>query len=58
MKQHFCIILALAMALAGCRRAEYHTASGAVWGTTYHITYRSAADLSDSVLAEMRRVEL
>ena len=58
MKQLFVMILLAAMALAGCRRADYRTASGAVWGTTYHITYRSAVDLSDSVLAEMRRVEL
>jgi thiamine biosynthesis lipoprotein len=34
-----------------------HT-SGAGWGTTYHITYCATSDLSDSVVAEMRRVEL
>ena len=59
MKHRFIIIMIVAMAVIGCRKAEeFHTASGSVWGTTYHITYRSATDLSDSVLAEMRRVEL
>lgn len=48
----------MAMALAGCRRAEYRTASGAVWGTTYHITYCADRDLTDSILAQMRQVEL
>lgn len=48
----------MAMAVAGCRRAEYRTASGAVWGTTYHITYCADRDLTDSILAQMRQVEL
>ena len=30
---------------------QWRTDSGAVWGTTYHITYRSDADLSDSIIA-------
>lgn len=48
-----CVIL-----LCGCTRAEYRQSEGAAWGTTYHIVYKSECDLADSVVAEMRRVEL
>lgn len=47
-----------AMLLTACgERAEYRTLSGAVWGTTYHITYRSKQDLSDSVFSQMNRID-
>lgn len=46
-------------AAAGCGRSKtFRAATGAVWGTTYHITYNASRDLSDSIVAEMRRVEL
>lgn len=32
-------------------------AEGAVWNTTYHITYRSDRDLHDSIMAVMKQVE-
>ena len=57
MKQLLCFFVLAAM-LASCDGARYRTASGAAWGTAYHITYKSNSDLSDSVVAEMRRVEL
>lgn len=38
--------------------AEYRKTSGAGWGTLYNITYKADRDLSDSVVAVMRRVEL
>ncbi|MCM1336520.1 MAG: FAD:protein FMN transferase [Candidatus Amulumruptor caecigallinarius] len=37
---------------------QWRSAEGVVWATTYHITYRAPADLSDSIIAAMRRVEL
>lgn len=46
------------MLLGGCSGAQYRTAQGATWGTLYHITYCSDRDLGDSIIAEMRRVEL
>lgn len=51
----FCVLAGL---LWSCGRTEYRRAAGAAWGTVYHITYRADRDLADSVVAEMRRVEL
>lgn len=63
MKTSFKIILgllggAMLMLSAGCGRPKvYRTADGAVWNTTYHITYRASVDLHDSIRAVMRGVE-
>jgi len=58
MRRYIFLACITAVILGGCRPAEsYRQASGAVWGTTYHITYRADRDLHDSVVAEMRRVE-
>lgn len=38
--------------------ASFRTDEGGVWNTTYHITYRSSADLGDSIRAVMKRVEM
>lgn len=54
----FLILILAAAVLSGCDRTEYRRTAGAAWGTMYHITYRSDRDLADSVVAEMRRVEL
>lgn len=52
------LLSALAMLAGGCTRpAVYRTATGAAWGTVYHITYKADRDLSDSIVAEMRLVE-
>lgn len=49
----------MAFVAASCSDgAEYRKTSGAGWGTLYNITYRADRDLSDSVVAVMRRVEL
>lgn len=40
------------------RRTEIFRLEGAVWSTEYHITYRGDRNLSDSVAATLRRVEL
>lgn len=52
-------ILALSASLVGCHGPqEWREAKGVAWGTTYNIKYYASADLADSVVAEMRRVEL
>lgn len=46
-------------ALCSCAPAsEWRTSEGSVWNTTFKITYRAPADLSDSILSVMREVEL
>lgn len=52
------IFIALLAIACSCARTSYRRASGAVWGTTYHITYNAGRNLDDSIVAEMRRVEL
>lgn len=54
-----CIFILLSVAiLTSCTPpARYRSAEGAVWNTTYHITYHSDRDLHDSIIAVMRRVE-
>ncbi|MDE7152857.1 MAG: FAD:protein FMN transferase [Muribaculaceae bacterium] len=51
------VLIVLAI-LSGCDGKRYRHMEGAVWNTSYHITYNSAANLDDSVRAVMRRVEL
>ncbi|MCM1517241.1 MAG: FAD:protein FMN transferase [Pseudoflavonifractor sp.] len=51
------ILAVVGAATGGCGRESYREMSGAVWGTTYSIIYRSDKALDDSVRAEMRRVE-
>lgn len=53
-------VVACVAAVTGCgkRVPEWRTAQGAAWGTTYSITYNADCDLSDSVVATMRMVEL
>lgn len=36
---------------ASCARQQWHTASGYVWGTTYHVRYLADRNLDDSVVA-------
>ncbi|MCD8387815.1 MAG: FAD:protein FMN transferase [Bacteroidales bacterium] len=52
------LCLGILVVLAGCHQEQYRTASGATWGTTYHITYKSDSDLSDSIIHEMRKIDM
>lgn len=53
------ILAAASGAACSCSSGDgYRRAEGAAWGTTYHMVYKSADDLSDSIVAEMRRVEM
>lgn len=58
MRQVLYFFVILQLICSSCSHDGYRTTSGAAWGTLYHITYKSPKDLSDSVVAEMRRVEL
>ena len=49
--------LICATVLCSCSDKKWYKSEGAVWGTTYHITYKAAVDLSDSITAAMSRVE-
>lgn len=59
---HFYLLpaaLLLAATAASCHRAsEWRVAEGAVWNTTYRIVYQSPANLDDSVMQVMQRVEM
>lgn len=58
MKISYLLFAVLAMAtLCNCSSQEYRRASGAKWGTVYHVTYQADSDLSDSIVAEMTRIE-
>lgn len=47
-----------AVMLAACSRsADYRTIEGMAWNTTWHITYKSDRDLTDSVLAVIEAVD-
>ena len=53
------ILSAVALLAGACTRpVAYRSTTGAAWGTTYHITYKADRDLGDSIVAEMRLVEL
>lgn len=59
MKSLVTAFILLAVVCCGCDRApSWHYASGTTWGTVYHIKYRSDRDLSDSITAVMRAVDM
>lgn len=55
---YFIITILLSMLLSCNENGSYRTADGGVWNTTYHISYHSERDLTDTILAAMREVEL
>lgn len=58
MKISYLLFAVLAITgLCDCSSREYRHASGAKWGTVFHITYEADRDLSDSIVAEMSRIE-
>lgn len=48
----------VAIMCVSCSKSDYRRCDGAVWGTTFHIVYRSDRSLDDSVHSVMRSVEL
>lgn len=57
LRQLFIIIITCYGAIA-CSSNQYRQCDGATWGTTYHIVYKSDRDLSDSIIATLKQVEL
>lgn len=56
--RYFLILCVVLLTLSGCEnRATWRTADGAVWATTYHITYLADSELHDSIIAVMAQVE-
>ena len=48
----------MVMFISGCSGlSSYRKCEGAVWATSYHITYRSDRNLDDSIISVMRMVE-
>lgn len=50
------LIYALLLTFASCGKKNYNN-SGAIWGTTYNISYNGPYDLGDSIINVMRQVE-
>ena len=50
-------MMAVVLVLTGCSKQQWRKAQGSAWGTTYTVTYYSDRDLSDSIVAEMARVD-
>ena len=59
MRNNILIILAVVLSVlsVGCGKIEYKQINGVIWNTTYHITYMSDKDFSDSVINALRVVE-
>ena len=58
MKKIHIYIISLIVLITSCTpAAQYRTAEGVMWNTTYHISYRSAEDLHDSIISVMKQVE-
>ncbi len=54
----YAIVCFIAGLTLGCRQApEFRHTAGSAWGTTYHITYRADADLSDTIAAVIGRID-
>ncbi len=47
----------LAITLTACSPQQWHQDNGVTWGTSYHIKYKSDRPLTDSIIAEMQRIE-
>ena len=58
MKKIHIYIISLIVLITSCTpAAQYRTTEGVMWNTTYHISYRSAEDLHDSIISVMKQVE-
>lgn len=59
MKHQLFLFIVLCLLSWGCERTpSWQYASGNTWGTLYHIKYRASGDLSDSITAVMRAVDM
>ena len=52
------MLVAIGIAAGGCgQRNKWHKSVGAVWNTTYTVTYEAPRDLSDSIQAVFREID-
>lgn len=51
-------IILLYLVSTSCSDSSYRKCEGAIWATTYHITYKSNRVLDDSILSVLQRVEM
>lgn len=59
MKRQLFAFILLCVLFCGCDRVpSWQYAAGSTWGTVYHIKYRAGSDLSDSITAVMRAVDM
>ncbi|WP_301185824.1 FAD:protein FMN transferase [uncultured Muribaculum sp.] len=56
--KHIAYLLVLFVTLSCSRPTHFRSAEGAVWNTTYHITYQSETELDDSIRSVMKQVEM
>ncbi|MDE6860249.1 MAG: FAD:protein FMN transferase [Duncaniella sp.] len=56
--KHAIYLIVLFAAVSCTRPQRFRTCEGAVWNTTFHITYKADIDLDDSIRTVMKRVEM
>lgn len=56
--KHIAYIIVLLAAVSCTPPRSFRSCEGAVWNTTYHITYRADRDLDDSIRSVMKQVEM
>lgn len=57
-KMMILLVVFLSVVMVSCKKTDnYRQINGVIWNTTYHITYNSDKDLSDSVINTLRKVE-
>lgn len=58
MKTCFGLLGSLIILFINSCASSYRTSEGLVWNTAYHITYNSGVDMTDSVMAVLKAVEM
>lgn len=56
-KHNALIICILALAICSCRKESFHTHEGVMWNTSYHITYESEDEFTDSIASAMLLID-
>lgn len=56
-KYNVLIICILACTLYSCRKKSFHTYEGIMWNTSYHITYESEDEFTDSITSAMLLID-
>ena len=56
-KYNILIVCILACISYSCRKESFHTYEGIMWNTSYHITYESADEFTDSITSAMLLID-